>query len=227
MKNIKIKLLIVTILCSILSISAENEKKYSIELNANYGLNSFTSLDDIDVQLEKLGYPSLAGNLDFCENVGSSFIFRIKRWGIMVGYHSYGLSTAVNSNGKYYDGVVKSSLIGVSYDAVKAKWFILTPYINFGIQNLEMYLDSKLDGYVTPTSLAIKANEPNVNIGTLLYFRVGNWYDERLQLFINAEMAYKFSLEGEWRFDNKLIDSSDFNLSHLNTGAGLSLRYSF
>ena len=227
MKEMKFKLLVMAMLCSILSISAENEKKYSIEFNANYGFNSFTSLDDLDVQFSSLGHPILVDNLENKYNGGGSFVFRIKKWGIMAAFQSYGLSTPAAANGLYYDGVVESSAIGVSYDVVSAKWFTLTPYLSFGTQDLDMYLDYKFETGVTPASLSIKANEPNINIGTLLYFRVGNWYQERLQFFINAEVAYKFSIEGEWRFDNMLIDSSDFNLSHLNAGVGLSLRYLF
>ncbi len=227
MKNNKIMLLLAAMLCSVFTISAGNEKKYSVEFNTNVGFNSFTSLDGVDALLHESGYPTFTDNLNVSVGGSTNLIFRINKLGILAGFNSYGLYTTADAMGKYYGGTGDVTTLGVSYDVVSSKWFTLTPYLSAGVQSMEMYLDYKFEEGVSPTSLAIKASETAVNIGALLYFRVGSWYEERLQLFVNAELLYNMSQVGEWRFDNMLMDSSEFNLSHLNTGVGLSLRYYF
>ncbi|MFV0290107.1 MAG: hypothetical protein ACK5IJ_04300 [Mangrovibacterium sp.] len=203
------------------------DSKYALEITSVAGVSWFSSLSAIDSKLTANSFPSLTNDLDLVQSGGGHFTFKIKRWGILAGGSTYNISSKANANGHYYNGTSESYDLGVSYDVIQAKWFTFAPYFCLGEHNALIYLDYEFANNVNPTSLRITARESTCTFGGKCYFRVGAWKDYKWQLFINGEVFYKLSVNGTWRFDDKLIDSEDFNLSNTSVMGGLSLRYSF
>ncbi|MDM8161106.1 hypothetical protein QUH73_14875 [Labilibaculum sp. K2S] len=217
------------LLLSIISVTvtAQQNEKYAIEFSASTGVGWYTSLDDVDKKLNDMGHPSLTKDMDILQTGGGNFTFKMNKWGFIIGGYSYNIKTSPNSDKHYYDGSSETYELGLSYDLINADWFTFSPYITVGTEDAEIFLDYKFQDGVTPTSLSIVANESNITTGGKFYFRVKTWEKDRLQLFINTEVSYKFSMDGTWRFNNMLIDSDDFNLSNVSAMGGLTLRYLF
>lgn len=207
------------VMLSFVSIKAQSQ--YAIEFNAFSGISTFTSLDAIDKNLNT----PLAKDLDFVQSSGGSFTIKKNRWGIIMSSYQSNFTTSPNTEGYYYNGSSYANEIGVSYDLFTAKWFTFSPYITLGGQVANIYLDYQFKEGITPTSLHIEAREPNMTVGGKFYFKVKTWKEDKLQLFFNANVSYRYCLPGVWRVDNMLIDSSDFSLSNMNMQGGLSLRY--
>lgn len=203
------------------------QQKHSIEVTINTGMPFYTSLDKMDNLLTKHSYPTLANRLDWGNNLtgGGEFTFRFGRWGLKIGTLDAGLNSKMDANRHYYSGRSESYNLGLSYDWISKDIFIFSPYVVFGSQDSEIYLDYELKEGIVPTSLLIKGKESNVAFGGKLYVRVAHWHDTRLKLFLNIDTSYNASVSNTWRFDNMLVKSDDFNLSTWNILGGISLRF--
>ncbi|GJH39643.1 hypothetical protein RCZ04_01930 [Capnocytophaga sp. HP1101] len=208
-------------------ITTAKRTSYSFEVGFDAGMPIYTDLKDLDKALQAAGNPVLSKNLDFSSNIlFSSYItLRRNRWGLMFQTFAANLNTEANTDKHYYDGDISGSAWGVLFDAVKTNNFTLSPYVMLGYHKAEVYLDYKFEQGVVPTFLQINAKENHLNVGLKAYFRVGTWQEDRLQLFVNGDVAYLQAYGGTWRFDNRRIDAKDFGLSGFTISGGVTLRY--
>lgn len=206
------------------SVVAQNQT--SVEVNSFLGFPFYTSLKKIDNTLIANSRPALHANLDFGSNLKGSgyFVFRINRWGIILGGETAGIHTKPDKNGYYYDGDTESFQFGLLYDIVDNETFGISPYVTFDTQYASVHLDYEFKSGVVPTSLLITGRESGVTLGGRLYVRISHWKDKKYTLFFNTDVHYKQVYSNKWRIDNQLIKSNDFNLSHVGALVGVSFR---